>query len=131
MKRGLEMGSTQHATKLVSINVRNARGHALNWLVASCEREEYRPETVVDGIGHWHEAHRYDSDGAQGQPIIDREGITIRCIGRNIEGFVWLASLYDQDEDDGVEGETSLIAAMRCYVIGRMGETVAVPKEFT
>ncbi len=124
------MRAMQQAVKLTSVNVKNARGHALNWLVAQCEGVEYLAETVVDGIGHWHEAHRYDTDGAQAQPIIDRVGITVRRIGRNLGGFIWMASAYDQDEDDGVEGETFLLAAMRCHVIARMGEVVAVPKEF-
>ena len=68
------------------------------------------------------------SDWAQGGPLIEKELINLITTA----GYPWRATVY---MGGGVwidqEGPTPLIAAMRCYVCSRMGETVEVPEELT
>lgn len=70
---------------------------------------------------------RYEpsSDPAQAWPIIEREGIQITP--------GWSAIVHKNIFIDGLEcfmqGPTSLIAAMRCYVTSRLGDEVDVPEE--
>lgn len=90
--------------------------------------------------------HRYSpsTDWAQGGPIIEREGIQLRSIrreGHALNGH-WLAMKADGNTGSMVqwvkrtdwrnhffEGQTPLIAAMRCYVNSKLGEYVEVPDE--
>lgn len=66
------------------------------------------------------------TEWAQGGPIIDLEKITVRHIGRSIEGELWDASIA---EGDDIEGPTARIAAMRCFVASKLGNEVDVPEE--
>ncbi len=91
-------------------------GAALDWAVAECEGDE---PLKVGGSGL-----AYSKDWLAGGPIIEREGL---AIGRT--SGVWYA-FKDENDDDGVRGETPLIAAMRCYVASRLGDEVNVPEEF-
>jgi hypothetical protein len=102
---------------------------------------------------------RYSTAPAPAYPIIEREGITvIRCdddYATDKRGFttnkripVWGAAIgqhgssaiygsqgdhwgnaYSIDEDCITYGPTSLIAAMRCYVTSKLGETAEIPEE--
>jgi hypothetical protein len=91
-------------------------GAALNWAVNYAEglRGIFAPVEYCD---KW-------SDGG---PIIEREGIDIctsTCGG-------WIATLLIDGENNEVvrgEGETCLIAAMRCYVASKLGDDVNVPE---
>jgi hypothetical protein len=62
----------------------------------------------------------YSRKWEAGGPIIEREGI---AIGKSWKG--WKAFT----ETSGGEGPTPLIAAMRCYVASKMGDTIEVPEE--
>jgi hypothetical protein len=64
------------------------------------------------------------SDWAQGGPILDRERINLRDDG----GDQWAA---DDSIRAATYGLTPLVAAMRCYVASKLGETVNVPEELT
>jgi hypothetical protein len=64
----------------------------------------------------------YSTDWAQGGPIIEREGIAV--------GKSWESWKAFTDTSTG-EGPTPLIAAMRCYVASKLGDTVNIPKELT
>lgn len=62
-------------------------------------------------------------------PIIERESISVVRQGDNPE---WVASVYNYPEDDWhlhTEGDTPLIAAMRCFVASKLGEEIDVPEE--
>ena len=66
----------------------------------------------------------YSSDWSFGGPIIEREGIGLNYYpdsglwhAGTCEGTVW-----------GMD-RTPLIAAMRCYVISRLGDVVEIPEE--
>jgi hypothetical protein len=68
------------------------------------------------------------TDWAQGGPIIEREGIDICTSTRG----GWIATLITELEEDVVvrgEGDTCLIAAMRCCVASKLGDEVEIPKE--
>ena len=98
-------------------------GLALDWAVAQCEGFEYDTES---GLLYSHEEphffKRYSSDWSQGGPIIEREGITLRC---GLHG--WDAEL---EEFDAIShGPTALIAAMRCFVSSKLGDEIDVPDE--
>jgi hypothetical protein len=98
-------------------------GAALDWAVAICEHNVgWEPEGE--------DRDYYSTDWAQGGPIIEREGIDI-CTS-TYGG--WIATLIT-DWEDGTfvqgEGDTCLIAAMRCYVASKLGDEVEIPKELT
>lgn len=121
-------------------------GPALDWAVAKCEGRkiefnyQYTEETKFDGwwqLGpnHWQPLNSYSTDWAQGGPIIEREFITVgpyhdkagkptgvfqAYIGWDVEQ---LESLFQCD------GPTPLIAAMRCFVVSKLGHEVDVPEE--
>lgn len=110
-------------------------GPALDWMVAECEGELYprgcvrlhygRLFTIDPGDSETSDAwHKYgpSTDWAQGGPIIEREGITLRC---GLHG--WDAEL---EEFDAIShGPTPLIAAMRCYCCAKLGEFIDIPEE--
>lgn len=70
------------------------------------------------------EVKPYSSDWAYGGPIIEDNGIELKV---NFRG-VWAAFGYDWNcnrvTQEAAVGPTPLVAAMRCYVIMRMGSTV-------
>lgn len=117
-------------------------GPSLDWAVAQCEHlatdETYTPST------------RWD----QGGPIIEREGITTR----KVRGTWHAMSEKDSGTDQRVnwcrhtyigakrygklsyevsprtqrfEGDSLLVAAMRCHVATRLGDEVEVPSAYS
>ena len=68
---------------------------------------------------------KHSRSWAQGGPIIEREGITLRSC---IDGAAWDAELA-YEETILASGPTPLIAAMRCFVASRLGDEVDVPAE--
>lgn len=118
-----------------TINVNEASGAALDWLVAKCEG--YVLLELADGAA-WHfpsgeyfhrqELYSPSTDWAQGGPIIEREKISTRFEVNAAPHQAWDAD-SDQDSCDAVFGPTPLIAAMRYYVASKLGDTVEVPEE--
>jgi len=100
-------------------------GGALDWAVAQCEGiTDWDSVDLVfrDDDFCWYEP---SANWEQGGPIIEREGINI------IQSGSWLAEM-DADRSGGVisaEGETPLIAAMRCFVEFKLGDEVEIPDE--
>jgi hypothetical protein len=91
-------------------------GKALNWAVGKAE-----------GLDDWLAPVNYCGQWEHGGPIIEREGIDICTSTRG----GWIATLLIDCEDNEVvrvEGETCLIAAMRCYVASKLGDEVNVPE---
>ena len=95
------------------MKVSELQGAALDWAVAECEQfveDEFEPSE------NW----------ADGGPIIEREGISVAT--DDVEpwcGFI-------EDGETNVlffSGPTPLIAAMRCYVVSKLGDEVEVPDE--
>jgi hypothetical protein len=97
-------------------------GAALDWAVASIEligHDDYTNVLMVT-VGDDND-WRYNpsTDWTQGGPIIEREGIAL------IPG--WTAERPGFSAD----GNTPLIAAMRCYVASKLGDEVEIPEELT
>lgn len=110
------------------INVADATGPALDWLVAKCEGLDPFINTPYDGNSYTHGgrcfAQRYSTNWTQGGPIIFEHGIATA----ESEKGLWLA-LPHEGGDSYWEGPTPLIAAMRCYVASKLGHTAEVPEE--
>lgn len=93
-------------------------GASLDWVVCFAEY----------GYGADYKTNRYSTNWAQGGPIIEQEAITV-SLGSPVVGLEWMAC--DRGSTHIQHGPTYLIAAMRCYVASKMGETVEVPEELT
>lgn len=121
-----------------TVKVSELTGAALDWAVAKCEgATDLRHDTVacwwftLDGKDRvlsrgWSAQQNYapSTDWAQGGPIIEREKIATDWSGEND----WCASC-DTNPTRIFSAATPLIAAMRCYVASKLGDTVDVPKE--
>ena len=67
----------------------------------------------------------YSTEWSHGGPIIDREGL---CLIKT--GTVWQCTTNGNElHSHAKEGPTPLIAAMRCYVASKMGDTIDVPSD--
>jgi len=102
-------------------------GAQLDWAVAKCEG--YPDEDIsVD----WN----YSTDWAQGGPIIEREKLGVWWATHYVDadgveyGNHWYCETGCTDDNYDsqhlAEGATPLIAAMRCYVISKLGEEVEI-----
>lgn len=106
-------------------------GADLDWAVAKCEG-------VTEGKDSaWYydrrNAYNYSTDWSQGGPIIEREEISVSrefASGR-VEWDAWTPAPIRDDAEAFGYGPTLLIAAMRCYVASKLGDTVEVPEELT
>jgi hypothetical protein len=98
-------------------------GAALDWAVA--EIENPKPEHYRDHEGlEWEREYSPSTDWAQGGPIIEREGIGLG-FGVGINSDQWEAGYTTPEET----GPTPLVAAMRCYVASKLGDTIDIPEE--
>jgi hypothetical protein len=96
----------------------NLIGRALDWAVA--EAQGKAKEWMHDHkIGYINSA---STDWAQGGPIIEREKINL-CFDNPPQASI------DYMSGEWIEGPTSLIAAMRCYVTSKLGDTIDIPEE--
>lgn len=114
----------------MQIKTSKLTGAALNWAVAKCEGVKYRH--MVDHIGagvngSWWVRKSYSTDWSQGGPIIERECITLV----NADGAdVWSAyPIADNPVAHRRSGSTPLIAAMRCYVASKFGDSIEIPDQ--
>lgn len=143
----------------MKIKVSEVRDHVLDYLAAKAEGHEvwfgdwyaaYHSNCAlkvsrnragtVDGLAwvHCRGAYSPSTNWAQGGPIIDREDIDImhdrdRVFDpdERVEPFMAIKPFdpYHPDMSYVEYGPTKLIAAMRCFVISRLGEEVEVPEE--
>ena len=114
------------------------QGAALDWAVAQAEgnvRLQYdnREGLIINNVLGWI-PYRPSVAWQQGGPIIEREGISVAADTTGMfEGFTWFATaddiLVDPEDAVGVRGPTPLIAAMRCYVVSKLGDEVEVPDD--
>lgn len=121
------------------IKVSEATGIVLDWLVARLENPEWWDDGYMDGDPRY--ALKTDDGGvyspstnwAQGGPIIERETINTE---KSPTHTGWFAAQWRSPYEAAVkrvyaDGPTPLIAAMRCYVVFKLGEEVEVPEELT
>lgn len=109
-----------------TINTADATDAALDWLVAEALGQDYyQPETGPSEPD-------FSTDWSQGGPIIERE----IAKGMFISGGVgWGRACYGDCDEHGAfdrfvhVADTPLIAAMRCFVASKLGDTVEVPEE--
>ena len=110
------------------IKVCEATGLVLDWLVAKCEGYDTVLTPARDvlilrkGVADYFDPHR---NWGWGGPILEREGLLIRPQ----PGNSWDSWKHGVDEPGYSIGPTPLIAAMRCYLVSRLGETAEVPDE--
>lgn len=112
---------------------------ALDWAVAEARRRGPKKDMYAFGGiwrgwwltegGEYERMPAYSTDWAQGGPIIEREELTLShspydhiFYGRSRP---WCAKKKGLRE----HGPTPLIAAMRCYVASKMGDTIDIPTE--
>lgn len=87
-------------------------GAALDWAVAKCEGFERTK--------HW--APRFSTDWGQGGSIIERENICLRGVKPDFECWIPNTTYI-------AHGTTQLMAAMRCYVVSKLGNNIDIPEE--
>ena len=108
------------------IKVSEATPSQINYLVAKIEGVKF---TLAQVYGLWsvmtdnYKFYEPATDWAQGGPIIERE--MIELVPRS--PALWDAMYREQHIPN--DGPTPLIAAMRCYVASKLGDTVDVPEE--
>ena len=105
----------------MKIKTNELTGAALDWAVAMAE----------NWAGADFEIRPYSTDWAQGGPIIEQERIRVRFEVECYWHFTtptdtWIAN-YEGAGD--WLGPTLLIAAMRCYVASKLGDTIDIPEE--
>ena len=72
----------------------------------------------------------YSTDWSQGGLIIEREFIDIRHFrGGTMYWEAWTPAPERRDGEVSEYGPTPLIAAMRCLVTSKLGDTVEIPEE--
>jgi hypothetical protein len=112
-------------------------GAALDWAVAKCEGvklysppRDPNPAYAHNRVRQLHgDLYLPSTDWAQGGPIIEREEINIDVSETGTAPETkWVATITKGNEA-WVHGPTPLIAAMRCYVASKFGDTVDVPEE--
>ena len=127
-----------------TIKVAEATGPALDWLVAKASQPVYSDTALVtavrggyDRFGHFHEPFNPSTDWAQGGRILDREMLCVGyrhqadpdyCLTNDPATICWARTTAGGYLS---YGPTPLIAAMRCYIASKLGDTVEVPEELT
>lgn len=105
------------------------RGYLLDWAVGKCEG------LSIDSNWDWDRLCFFDEFNIDFEPTDNwMQGgkiIELNWINITNEQDIWTAEIAD-DVPDGyisMQGESPLIAAMRCYVASRLGLEVEVPDE--
>lgn len=116
----------------MKIKVSEATPLQLDWLVVKCEGMEEDYNKYGFALGDCDTPYSPATNWNQGGPIIERERMNIKSnMTRNAEypEYDWMADCPEQGFCCSVNGPTPLIAAMRCYVISKLGDEVEVPNE--
>ena len=115
------------------IKVSEATNIQLDWLVARCEGLSLPPfpgrggtkECWINVSPAGHDVFAPTTSWSQMGPIIDREKISIR----HWDNTPVIHAYLPTPGSDWSEGQTSLIAAARCYVTSKLGDTADIPDE--
>jgi hypothetical protein len=105
--------------KSLGLHVTMTRG---GWFVFDSDAfSEFRNDYNDDKL----QSFRPSTDWAQGGVIIEREKISIEHLyGAGDAGAdVWVATRVEGSSISEEQGSTALIAAMRCYVASKQGES--------
>ena len=117
---------------MTQVKVSEASGAVLDYLVAVCVENSKRFPIWLDGKPN--SMAGYSSDWRHGGPIIERQEIELHK--RGLDGwkakdtnYQFLNTPNERAVFVGCYGPTPLIAAMRCYVMSKLGHTVEVPDD--
>ncbi len=105
-------------------------GAALDWAVAKCEKypmgiwydEDGLPMVRDDEVPEW----KPSTNWSQGGPIIERERINVSGVYNDPTRW---AAVNAEGRSRNALGPTPLVAAMRCYVASKLGDTIDIPEE--
>ena len=114
---------------------------ALDWAVAICELKQHLrslgktpnyEQCDPVALSKTRLGVKYSTNWAQGGPIIEREDISLA--GKDSLHNCWAATnwsftLMTKFGNYKCDGETPLIAAMRCYVASKLGDETEIPEE--
>lgn len=93
-------------------------GTALDWAVNQIEECCDDPNAPL-----------FSTNWAVGGPIIEKQEIALEPMTDSDYGDGWLATLANGSAVCMEFGPTMLVAAMRCYVLSRLGDEIEVPNE--
>lgn len=110
-----------------TIKVSDLIGAPLEWAVATCEASRVGATIKTQAFlrGMEIELFEFSTSWMQGGPIIEREGITLLRLTNDWEAQCGWQPVCSE------AGPTPLVAAMRCYVASKLGDTVGVPEELS
>lgn len=114
----------------VKVNVCEAERKTLDWMVTKCEGFPDATDAMLFDLNHGGAGmFGYTTDWSLAGPIIERERIAIYPDSALDQPDIkWSA-----DAEDALRwgGATPLIAAMRAYVVSKLGSEVEVPEELS
>ena len=120
-------------TNTTPIKTSTLEGRALDYAVALCEGLDALKLVNVSkrlpGIDPAFYIWDYSTNWAHGGPIIQRERIEFSILASKDDRILAIGSNPDKGCLVAEEGITYLIAAMRCYVASKMGDSVNIPNE--
>lgn len=130
-----------------TIKVSEATERQLDWMVSTLTNPEWDYEDRAYNTFDWidtgdtnDEQYSPSTDWAQGGPIIEREGINLSvdyqdsALSNDMVQIGWKGNLWNNSVPgtagflQWAYGPTPLIAAMRCFVASKLGETAEVPE---
>ena len=100
---------------------------ALNWAVAQCVEKD---ESLKAALGRFYcKGSPFEPSTAwsHGGPIINREHIGLISPSNTLSMF-WTADIGFESKFTQFDHDP-LVAAMRCYVASKLGDTVEIPDE--
>jgi hypothetical protein len=107
---------------------------ALDWMVAKCKgitpiavKKKYSKGYILYSLPASTVPLEYSSKWVQGGPIIECEFIEFGV--SRTDPIRYAAKIYVNDKRIIAHGSTHLIAAMRCYVASKFGDTVEIPDQ--
>lgn len=112
-------------------------GAQLDWAVAKCEgipqfidsENNIHDEELMDFGCDGDTKLSFSTDWYLAGPIIEREEISTEFRRAEFKDL-WIAyKLGQPDEDNPQGGPTPLIAAMRAYVMAKLGDEINIPEE--
>jgi len=110
----------------MKIRVSEAKDVVLNWLVSeSLGLDWYKPD-------YGDACAAYSTDWSQGGPIMNREKIDVCHHNHGQTTTLVTCTLWFPNGDRRsiqMQGQTPLVAAMRCYVASKLGDEIEIPKE--
>ena len=112
----------------MKINTSTLIGPSLDWAVSALVGIKWEPGDFA--AREYGPGFKPSTDWSQGGPIIEREGIS--SIRQTVEPPRWVSEYSNgcgRSDHARSYGTTPLLAAMRCYVASKLGDTVEVPDE--